>query len=60
MKDYSNDQGQCPVETGKPVPQMALRTNLRASADEGCEAGLSYWRKEYNRLKKLAQDMGCA
>ena len=60
MKDYSNDQGQRPVETVKPVPQIALRTNLRAGAEEGCEAGIGYWRKEYNYWKNIAQSLGCA
>jgi hypothetical protein len=39
-------------------PQMVVRTGLRAG--EGCDAGLSYWRSEYNKWKKLAKSMGCA
>ena len=60
MKDNSNDQGQRPVETCKPAPQLALRTNLHAGKDAGCEEGVGYWRKELNYWKNLAESMGCA
>ena len=60
MKDNSNDQGQRPVETCKPAPQLALRTNLRAGEEAGCEEGVGYWRKELNYWKNLAESMGCA
>ena len=60
MKDNTNDQGQRPAEISKPVPQLALRTNLCAGADTGCEEGVGYWRKEYNYWKNMAQSMGCA
>jgi len=44
------------------APQLALRTDLRAGedTDKGCEAGIGYWRNEYNYWKKMAQSLGCA
>lgn len=60
MKDKPNKPEQCPTELGKPAPQLALRTGLRAGADAGCEEGVGYWRKEFNYWKNLAKSMGCA
>ena len=60
MKDNSNDQRRWPEVNGKPVPQLALRTDLRAGADADCERGIGYWRREYNDWKKIAQSLGCA
>jgi hypothetical protein len=62
MKDNPKYQGQRPAQTGKPVPQLALRTDLRAGAksNAGCEEGIGYWRKEYNYWKQMAQSLGCA
>jgi hypothetical protein len=60
MKDNPKYQGQRPAQTGKPAPQLALRTDLHAGKDAGCEEGISYWRKEFNYWKNLAESMGCA
>jgi hypothetical protein len=62
MKENLNRNGPNPAEKRKPTPQLVLRTDLRAGAedDKGCEAGIGYWRKEYNHWKNLAESMGCA
>lgn len=60
MKDSSNNQGHRSEKSGKPAPQLALRTDLHAGKDAGCEEGISYWRKEFNYWKNLAKNMGCA
>ena len=60
MKDNSNNQGQRPAKNFSPAPQLALRTDLHAGKDAGCEEGISYWRKELNYWKNLAESMGCA
>jgi hypothetical protein len=60
MKDNSSNQMQRPVASCKPAPQLALRTDLHAGKDAGCEEGISYWRKEFNYWKNLAESMGCA
>ena len=62
MKNSLNKLGQRSVESDSKTPQLALRTDLRAGAeaDKGCEAGVGYWRKEYNYWKNMAQSLGCA
>jgi hypothetical protein len=62
MKDNPKNQGQALGQPVRPAPQLAVRTDLRAGAnsDEGCEAGVSYWRKELNYWKQMAQKLGCA
>jgi len=62
MKNRLNNLGQRSVESDSKTPQLALRTDLRAGAeaDKGCEAGVGYWRKEYNYWKNMAQSLGCA
>lgn len=60
MKDNLKDQAQRPVETGKPAPQLTLRTGLRAGADADCELGIGHWRREFNHWRKIAQELGCA
>jgi hypothetical protein len=42
------------------APQMHVRSDLRAGVVEDCTLGLSYWRKEYNRLKQYAETLGCS
>mgnify|MGYP001351424591 CR=1 FL=1 len=42
------------------APQMHVRSNVRAGVVEDCTLGLSYWRKEYNRLKQYAESLGCS
>ncbi len=54
------DQGQYPVQGGKPVQQLVLRTNLRAGAEAGCEKGINYWRREFNKWREIARNLGCA
>jgi len=60
MKDTMKDQEQHLAEGCTPAPQLALRTDVHAGADAGCEEGIGYWRKEYNYWKNLAKSMGCA
>lgn len=60
MKDNPKDQELDHAENGKPVPQLVLRTDLRAGEDAGCEEGVGYWRKEFNYWKNLAESRGCA
>lgn len=60
MKDQSNERGARPVQTDPPAPQLTLRTGLRAGADADCELGIGYWRREFNRWRQIAQEMGCA
>ena len=62
MKDNHNQLGQPLADAGKKAPQLALRTDLRAGedTDKGCEAGIGYWRKEYNYWKNMAESLGCA
>jgi hypothetical protein len=60
MKDSSNDQRQNRAENARPVPQLALRTDLRAGADADCELGVGYWRRELNSWRKIAEELGCA
>lgn len=42
------------------TPQMYVHSDLRAGVVEDCTLGLSYWRKEYNRLKQYAETLGCS
>lgn len=42
------------------APQMQVRSDLRLGVVEDCTLGLSYWRKEYNRLKQYAEALGCS
>jgi hypothetical protein len=62
MKNNPNNLGQRSSESDGRAPQLALRTDLRAGAeaDKGCEAGIGYWRSEYNYWKNMAQSLGCA
>lgn len=62
MKDNQDQHGQPLPEAGKRAPQLALRTDLRAGedTDKGCEAGIGYWRKEFNYWKNMAESLGCA
>ena len=62
MKNKINNLGQRSTELDRRAPQLALRTDLRAGedTDKGCEAGIGYWRNEYNYWKKMAQSLGCA
>lgn len=54
------DQGKRPAPGDKPVQQLVLRTDLRAGATAGCEEGVGYWRREFNRWREIAQNLGCA
>lgn len=47
-------------QRGAPKQQFKVRTELRAGIDADCTQGLSYWRKEYNKLKAYAQSIHCA
>ncbi len=58
MKDTMKDQEQHLAEDCKPAPQLALRTDVHAGADAGCEEGIGYWRKEYQLLEKPRQEHG--
>ena len=60
MKDNPKDQELDHAENGKPVPQLVLRTNLRAGADADCELGVGYWRREFNDWRRIAENLGCA
>jgi hypothetical protein len=62
MKKNPNNLGQPSNVSVSRAPQLALRTDLRAGAeaDKGCEAGIGYWRKEFNYWKNKAQSLGCA
>lgn len=62
MKNNLKNLGQRSAESVSRAPQLTLRTDLRAGAeaDKGCEAGIGYWRKEYNYWKNMAQSLGCA
>ena len=63
MKNNPNNRGQLSTQSNTRTPQLAIRTDLRAGKDDedkGCEAGIGYWRKEFNYWKNLAESMGCA
>ncbi len=42
------------------LPQLTMRSDLHAGTSADCSAGLSYWKNEYNSLKKYAQSLNCA
>jgi hypothetical protein len=62
MKIKQSDHGGRATRPGIKVPQLVLRTDLHAGEDDdkGCEAGVGYWRKEYNYWKNMAKSLGCA
>lgn len=41
----------------KPVPQFQVRTAVRGGESlEACERNIDYWKKDFNRSWKLAQE----
>lgn len=40
-------------------PQLTVRSGIRAGLTEDCSLGVSYWRKELNALRTIAQALNC-
>jgi hypothetical protein len=60
MKTKPSNEQQAHQVLPAPRPQLTVRSDVRAGLSGDCALGVSYWRKELNSLRKIADALDCS